>query len=80
MWDIGGTPWKGWYPTTLLYLESVAGLTLDAKHLWLNESLGGVKTPLMLVQATPSVNGASMCKDFLAPYCLHPLHTSSYFE
>ena len=59
MWDIPPqkpNSWKSWYPTTLMYLESVAGLTVDAKHLWLNESLGGVKTPLMLVQATPGVN------------------------
>ncbi len=59
MWDIPPQKpdaWKSWYPTTLLYLESVAGLTVDAKHMWLNESLGAVKTPLMLVQATPGVN------------------------
>lgn len=34
----------------------MAGLRVDATHLWLNASLGAVKTPLMLVQATPGVN------------------------
>ena len=66
-WDIGGTAWKSWYPATLLYLESVAALRVDAKHVWLNESLGGVKTPLMLVQATPGVNDLQCVLDGWGP-------------
>eukprot|EP00658_Telonema_sp_P-2_P034896 TRINITY_DN25446_c0_g1_i2.p1 TRINITY_DN25446_c0_g1~~TRINITY_DN25446_c0_g1_i2.p1 ORF type:complete len:318 (+),score=40.75 TRINITY_DN25446_c0_g1_i2:355-1308(+) len=46
----------GWYGPAVEYLASVAGLVVDAKHVWLNESLADIKTPLMLVQATPGVN------------------------
>ena len=46
-----------------LWRLSLIGLTVDAKDLWLNESLGAVKTPLMLVQAIPKATLALSCSE-----------------